>query len=157
VILGTVQPHKNFEFRETPRHAMPLKVSAACTIVCLGSYGSRAPASPAPSHDTSFGYGRRVLRICMNMLKFVLFLRSVGWLACAGRWSWSSRTEGGWQRLSLCPNPRVWRVSIGLYLANLQGTRAFCLISYLSLASLRPMTDIIGHARLALCVCVSMC
>ena len=88
----------------------------------------------------------------------LLFLRSVaGWLACAGRWSWSSRTEGGWQRLSLCPNPRVWCVSIGLYLANLQGTRAFCLISYLSLASLRPMTDIIGHARLALCVCVSMC
>ena len=71
MILGTVQPHKNFEFRETPRHAMPLKVSAACTIVCLGTYGSRAPASPAPSHDTSFGYGRRVLRICMNMLKFV--------------------------------------------------------------------------------------
>ena len=71
MILGTVQPHKNFEFRETPRHAMPLKVSAACTIVCLGSYGSRAPASPAPSHDTSFGYGRRVLRICVNMLNFV--------------------------------------------------------------------------------------
>jgi hypothetical protein len=38
----------------------------------------------------------------------LLFLRSgAGWLACAGRWSWSSRTEGarGRQRLSFVPTP----------------------------------------------------
>jgi hypothetical protein len=137
---------------------MPLKVSAACTIVCLGSYGSRAPASPAPSHDTSFGYGRRVLRICMNMLKFVwrCFFCAVwlaGWRVLdAGAGLRELRVAGSGYRF--VPTPVSGALVLDFYLANLQGTRAFCLISYLSLASLRPMTDIIGHARLALCVCV---
>ncbi len=105
-----------------------------------------APASPAPSQDTRTAHLYKHVEVCVALL----FLRSVaGWLACARRWSWSPRTEGGWQRFSLCPNPRVWCVGSEIYLANLQGTRAFCLISYLSLASLRPMTDIIGPAAAA--------